>query len=289
MCVRKVPVSGADMATSVHSRIILCLAISLVPVLAVASQDVKLGHEDSCAENGKVYSNNDIWNPEPCKICVCDLGTITCEDVRCEDLACKETTTPEGECCPVCSEAAGTQGQQAATWDNLLPKIKTEEKKDETCRDNGQVYAHNDMWTPEPCRVCVCDSGTTLCEEVQCETVGNCEKVTIPEGECCPVCDSFSSANRRIEMMAFQGQKGEPGDIPDVVGPVGQPGPMGLQGPAGIDGNQESQGTLVSQDPRPALTPWVEVTLHLLSLHMEAATCLWSPVKNFHTVIRNEE
>lgn len=84
------------------------------------------GHEDSCAENGKVYSNNEIWNPEPCKICVCDLGTITCEDIRCEDLACKDTSTPEGECCPVCSEAAGTQGQQATTtWDNLLPKIKT--------------------------------------------------------------------------------------------------------------------------------------------------------------------
>lgn len=83
------------------------------------------GHEDSCAENGKVYSNNEIWNPEPCKICVCDLGTITCEDVRCEDLDCKETSTPEGECCPVCSEASGTQGQQVTTWDNLLPKIKT--------------------------------------------------------------------------------------------------------------------------------------------------------------------
>ena len=60
-------------------------------------------HADTCTENGKVYNNNDMWNPEPCRICVCSRGTTVCEDVACKDLGdCQETVTPEGECCPVC-------------------------------------------------------------------------------------------------------------------------------------------------------------------------------------------
>lgn len=50
-----------------------------------------------------------MWNPEPCKICVCDKGTAVCEDVVCEDLGnCQKTVTPEGECCPVCLTAVST-------------------------------------------------------------------------------------------------------------------------------------------------------------------------------------
>lgn len=46
--------------------------------------------------------------------------------------------------------------------------------------------------------MCVCDDGVAICDEVQCELVANCEKVVTREGECCPVCDSFASAGRRI-------------------------------------------------------------------------------------------
>lgn len=61
-----------------------------------------------------------------------------------------------------------------------------------------EVYQHNDIWKPEPCRVCVCDNGVVICDEVQCELLSNCEKAVTPEGECCPVCDSFASASRMI-------------------------------------------------------------------------------------------
>lgn len=44
------------------------------------------------------------------------------------------------------------------------------------------------MWSPEPCRVCVCDKGTTMCEDVVCEDLGDCKKTMTPDGECCPVC-----------------------------------------------------------------------------------------------------
>lgn len=60
-------------------------------------------HKDSCTADGRVYSNNQIWNPEPCRVCICESGSVFCEDVVCEDVGdCKTTETPEGECCPVC-------------------------------------------------------------------------------------------------------------------------------------------------------------------------------------------
>lgn len=65
--------------------------------------------EDSCSEDGKVYANNDMWSPEPCRVCVCNMGTAVCEKVVCKDLGdCQETVTPEGECCPVCLTAGAT-------------------------------------------------------------------------------------------------------------------------------------------------------------------------------------
>lgn len=75
---------------------------------------------------------------------------------------------------------------------NLIP---LSHKKD-TCTGNGKVYANNDMWNPEPCRICVCDMGTAVCEKVVCEDLGDCEKTVIPEGECCPVCLTTASTSK---------------------------------------------------------------------------------------------
>ncbi|XP_076579096.1 cysteine-rich motor neuron 1 protein-like [Chaetodon auriga] len=181
------------MDRSLRSRITFCLVITLAQVIAVTCQeDTK---KDTCTENGKVYASNDMWNPEPCRICVCDQGTAVCEEVICEDLGgCEKTVTPEGECCPVCLTAAST------STPNTDPTTAADEKM-ESCTVDGEVYHHNDIWKPEPCRVCVCDNGVAICDEVQCELLPNCEKVVTPEGECCPVCDSFASASRMIGEM----------------------------------------------------------------------------------------
>lgn len=74
---------------------------------------------DSCTENGKTYSNNQIWSPELCRVCVCDMGAIMCEDEVCEELiGCQTAVTPEGECCPVCLTAATAQSTntKAGKW-----------------------------------------------------------------------------------------------------------------------------------------------------------------------------
>ncbi|KAK0147152.1 Collagen alpha-1(I) chain [Merluccius polli] len=198
---------------------------------------------DTCTENGKVYANNEVWNQAPCRTCVCDKGTLLCEDLICEDTShCKSVEIPVGECCPVCStsDTATTPITEAAAADT---------NPAEDCTVDGTVRRHHDVWKPEPCRVCVCESGVAICEELACEAVGNCAKVVIPDGECCPVCDGFSSARRTIEMMAFKGQKGEPGDIPYVVGTPGRLGPMGPQGAQGVKGRSgELRGLKVSME-----------------------------------------
>lgn len=75
---------------------------------------VSLFYEDSCTENGNVYANTDMWNPEPCRICVCNMGTAMCEDVVCDNLGdCQKTAVPEGECCPVCLTAGSTSTSSA--------------------------------------------------------------------------------------------------------------------------------------------------------------------------------
>lgn len=84
---------------------------------------------------------------------------------------------------------------------SVLYVTAADEKKGESCIVDEEIYHHNDIWKPEPCRVCVCDNGVAICDEVQCELLSNCEKVVTTEGECCPVCDSFASASRMIGEM----------------------------------------------------------------------------------------
>ncbi|XP_071198197.1 collagen alpha-2(V) chain-like [Salvelinus alpinus] len=120
-------------------------------------------------------------------------------------------------------------------------------RDDAGCTVDGQVYTNRDIWKPEPCRICVCDSGSVLCDEIQCDELSNCEKVTIPEGECCPICQSEggsdTSGNGRPDGgRVYRGQKGEPGEVPQVTGIRGRPGPMGPPGSPGFRGDRGQKG-----------------------------------------------
>lgn len=82
-----------------------------------------LSHKDSCAADGKVFANNQIWNPDPCRVCICDLGTVVCEDLVCEDVGhCRTTRIPEGECCPVCLADAKKGNMDA--WGCVLFRLR---------------------------------------------------------------------------------------------------------------------------------------------------------------------
>ncbi|MEQ2205855.1 hypothetical protein XENOCAPTIV_016245 [Xenoophorus captivus] len=66
----------------------------------------------SCTSEGQLYNDKDVWKPEPCQICVCDMGTILCDEVICEDTAdCDDPYIPDGECCPGPSGSQGPQGE----------------------------------------------------------------------------------------------------------------------------------------------------------------------------------
>uniref|UniRef100_A0A3B1JLE4 VWFC domain-containing protein n=1 Tax=Astyanax mexicanus TaxID=7994 RepID=A0A3B1JLE4_ASTMX len=106
-----------------------------------------------------------------------------------------------------------------------------------SCKEGDVTYLDNDIWKPEPCRLCVCDKGRVFCEEIRCEELKGCEQLHIPEGECCPVCEKFASAQGRIGEQrsrcslegppGFDGEAGVPG-LPGSAGPSGQPSLPGV-------------------------------------------------------------
>lgn len=66
------------------------------------------------------------------------------------------------------------------------------------CKEGEVTHEPNAIWKPEPCRLCVCDEGNIVCEDIRCEELKGCEHFSVPEGECCPVCERFASARGRI-------------------------------------------------------------------------------------------
>lgn len=74
-----------------------------------------------------------------------------------------------------------------------VPHYDLTHTEDVFCLQDGQRYSDKDVWKPEPCRICVCDTGTVLCDEIVCEELKDCPKPEIPFGECCPICAADQS------------------------------------------------------------------------------------------------
>nr|ACO51741.1 Collagen alpha-1III chain precursor [Aquarana catesbeiana] len=122
-----------------------------------------------------------------------------------------------------------------------------QEVQSATCTHQGQTYADRDVWKPEPCQICVCDTGSVLCDEIMCDdTDPECENPEIPFGECCPICPSPPSPTPAESANGKPGQKGSKGDngIPGRNGENGSPGVPGPPGPPGPPGICEGCGSL---------------------------------------------
>uniref|UniRef100_A0A8C4QU10 VWFC domain-containing protein n=1 Tax=Eptatretus burgeri TaxID=7764 RepID=A0A8C4QU10_EPTBU len=52
-----------------------------------------------------------------------------------------------------------------------------------SCIQDGQLYNDKDVWKPEACRICVCDSGIILCDGIICGEMPSCPEPEIPFGE----------------------------------------------------------------------------------------------------------
>ncbi|KAF7245053.1 Collagen alpha-2(V) chain [Varanus komodoensis] len=141
----------------------------------------------------------------------------------------------------------GSEGQLIKSENQFLfHKLKETEDDEIACTHNGQMYLNRDIWKPSACQICVCDNGATLCDEIQCLDMLECENPRAPPGECCPVCphtprNDFENTAARGQ----KGQKGEPGIVPMVTGIRGRPGPAGppgSQGPRGARGPKGRPG-----------------------------------------------
>ncbi|KAM9475461.1 collagen alpha-1(II) chain-like [Clarias gariepinus] len=102
-----------------------------------------------------------------------------------------------------------------ATQCILLSVVRCQREDDQEdlggCIQDGQHFEDRAVWKPEACRVCVCDSGSVLCDEVICEELKDCNNPIIPSGECCPICPA--DQDQTSETFGARGQKGEPGEI----------------------------------------------------------------------------
>lgn len=75
-----------------------------------------------CTLDGQLYNDKDVWKPEPCQICVCDSGTVMCDEVICEDTSdCADPIIPDGECCPICPDTEGTSPSLPPSQNKISP------------------------------------------------------------------------------------------------------------------------------------------------------------------------
>ncbi|KAG9340613.1 hypothetical protein JZ751_021169 [Albula glossodonta] len=134
-----------------------------------------------------------------------------------------------------------------------------------SCVQDGQRYSDKDVWKPQPCRICVCDTGTVLCDDIICEELKECPNPEIPFGECCPICpvdQSLPSGRRRTKRTSRphgtprragttwrkrrEGEALAPVEEMESLVPPEIPAPLDLQDPTDL---QDLAGTLLLRWP----------------------------------------
>ncbi|XP_078295831.1 kielin/chordin-like protein isoform X2 [Panthera onca] len=139
---------------------------------------------DGCEYLGESYlSGQEFPDPrEPCNLCTCLGGFVTCGRQPCEPLGCSHPLTPAGHCCPTC------QG----------------------CLYHGVTAAHGET-LPDPldpsCSLCTCQEGSVRCQKKPCPPA-LCPHPS--PGPCfCPVCHScLTQGQEHQDGAEFEGPPG---------------------------------------------------------------------------------
>ncbi|XP_072551912.1 kielin/chordin-like protein [Salminus brasiliensis] len=117
---------------------------------------------DGCLYDGVEHANGAAFadRSDPCGMCVCREGTVTCEKRRCPPIDCPYPV--QGHCCQSC----------------------------DGCYYAGVEYQNNQEFsdTADRCKQCVCTNGHVTCSRRPCFKSGCSHPVNLP-GQCCPVCD----------------------------------------------------------------------------------------------------
>ncbi|XP_036893045.1 extracellular matrix protein 2 [Sturnira hondurensis] len=93
----KLPMVNLDYSTEKFESFLSFLGVE-------SSYDVLPGKKGHCLVNGMIMYNKAVWSPELCTTCLCSNGRVLCDKTMCHPQTCPKTITPEGECCPVCSD-----------------------------------------------------------------------------------------------------------------------------------------------------------------------------------------
>ncbi|XP_048024021.1 kielin/chordin-like protein isoform X2 [Megalobrama amblycephala] len=176
---------------------------------------------EGCLYRGRECGNGERFpNPnDPCQGCICLNGSVSCTPVSCPKAPCKWPVRLPGECCPVCTgtcEHLGQVHENGATFTPPNDRCSTCicqsgdvfcEKKlcsqqcthpahyrnccpvCDDCLFEGQKYGNTQtFYVPsDPCKRCVCHSGSVTCTVVACPVV-SCQNPVTPPGQCCPQC-----------------------------------------------------------------------------------------------------
>ncbi|XP_075413505.1 kielin/chordin-like protein [Tenrec ecaudatus] len=127
---------------------------------------------DGCEYLGESYlSSQEFQDPrEPCSICTCLRGFVTCRRRPCESPGCSHPLTSSGHCCPTCHG----------------------------CLYHGVTAASTETF-PDPlaptCSICICQEGSVSCQKKPCPPAA-CPHPS--PGPCsCPVCLSCTLWDRQ--------------------------------------------------------------------------------------------
>ncbi|GAB5568770.1 BMP-binding endothelial regulator protein isoform X2 [Prionailurus iriomotensis] len=198
-----------------------CLLQPWDPVRPLISQDDTL---ISCEYLGESYlSGQEFPDPrEPCNLCTCLGGFVTCGRQPCEPLGCSHPLTPAGHCCPTCQDDASIMGSPqpmerpflthstpaapsaparkvpcAARRSHVLQLSAPTPLQDPAsalfatrgCLTQGQEHQDGAEFEGPPgsCEWCRCQAGQVSCVRLQCPPL-SCPLQVTEQGGCCPRC-----------------------------------------------------------------------------------------------------
>uniref|UniRef100_A0A8C4SMX2 Kielin cysteine rich BMP regulator n=1 Tax=Erpetoichthys calabaricus TaxID=27687 RepID=A0A8C4SMX2_ERPCA len=122
---------------------------------------------DGCLYGGKEMANGEQFTDtsDPCRLCVCREGTVSCDRRSCPILDCPFPV--QAQCCPAC----------------------------EGCNYAGQEYLNGQEFTDpqNQCKRCTCINGFVTCNPKPCYNPGCTHPISLP-GKCCPVCEGMSGS-----------------------------------------------------------------------------------------------
>eukprot|EP00118_Oscarella_pearsei_P024673 m.306566 g.306566 ORF g.306566 m.306566 type:complete len:1681 (+) comp41359_c0_seq1:127-5169(+) len=133
------------------------------------------------------HYHNETWRPSTCEHCHCNDSNITCrfvQNVDCPDV-------------PGCVKYAERVGKECCT--SCVEYEKPTVPPGKPCFTSSGKFDTGSYFQPDRCHSCMCDNGTTNCIRLQCHPIPDCDEYgDIPEGECCPICNTILGRSSEI-------------------------------------------------------------------------------------------